>query len=134
MKWISTKEKLPDPVSTVLIWTNISTEPTLGYYANDWLFFSNNGNFWLKDEDHIEVQYWMELPKPPKSVTMYFPRYFLDIRGGCAAVRDRWHEDYDEDYPGLHSDTPDVVKYIHGFVDSSGWNMKQSDIDSLKEI
>lgn len=36
-------------------------------------------------------------------------RYFLDIRGGCAAVRDRQHPGYDEDYPGLHRVMLDVV-------------------------
>ena len=66
--WISVKDRLPKPISTVLIWTTISIEPTLGYYVNDWLYFSPNGNFWIKKEPHIEVLYWMELPNPPKEI------------------------------------------------------------------
>ena len=62
-------------------------------------------------------------------------RYFLDIRSGCAAVRDTKHVDYDKDYPGLHHDTCDVVEYRHGFQSKdNGWEMKQSDIDELTVI
>ncbi len=62
------------------------------------------------------------------------PRYFVDIRGGCGAVRDKWHESYDEDYPGLHSDTLDVVKYKHGYTTNGVWNMKQEDVDDLNQL
>jgi len=41
-------------------------------------------------------------------------RYFVDRRIGCIAVRDSEHPQYDPDYPGLHSDTVDVVEYWHG--------------------
>lgn len=68
MEWISVKDKMPKPISIVLIWTTISAEPTLGYYVNDWLYFTPNGNFWIKEEPHIKVLYWMELPKPPKEI------------------------------------------------------------------
>jgi hypothetical protein len=63
-------------------------------------------------------------------------RYFLDIRVGCAAVRDRQHPDYDETYPGLHQDTPDVVLYKHGTnpVGGTGWVVKQEDIDYLQNL
>ena len=40
------------------------------------------------------------------------PRYFVDQRGGCIAVRDRTLTD--PDYQGLHSYTPGVVWYEHG--------------------
>lgn len=40
------------------------------------------------------------------------PRYFIDERGGCIAVRDR--ENTDPEYNGLHHDTQGVVKYWHG--------------------
>ena len=39
-------------------------------------------------------------------------RFFIDIRGGCIAVRDRTLTD--PEYPGLHADTPGVVWYEHG--------------------
>ena len=61
-------------------------------------------------------------------------RYFLDIRGGCAAVRDRQHPEYDESYPGLHESTLDVVEYKHGFNSYNGWEMHQEDIDYLQSV
>ncbi|GAF72503.1 unnamed protein product, partial [marine sediment metagenome] len=42
-------------------------------------------------------------------------RFFLDLRGGCGAVRDSKHPNHDPDYQGLHEDTRDVVEYRHGF-------------------
>lgn len=62
------------------------------------------------------------------------PRYFLDIRGGCGAVRDKWHDTYHPDYPGLHSDTSDVVEYRHGYVSDGKWNMKEEDIELLTDL
>ena len=62
-------------------------------------------------------------------------RYFVDIRTGCAAVRDRQHPDYDETYPGLHSDTHDVVLYKHGLkVTEVGWEMRREDIRELEDL
>lgn len=61
-------------------------------------------------------------------------RYFLDIRSGCAAVRDSYHPKHEKGYPGLHHDTIDVVEYRHGFRSEDGWAMKQSDIDYLTEL
>lgn len=63
----------------------------------------------------------------------YDSRYFLDIRGGCVAIRDRYHRDYDESYPGLHSDTPDVVIYKHGFQENGSWNVSDDDINYLEK-
>jgi hypothetical protein len=65
-------------------------------------------------------------------------RFFVDIRSGCGAVRDRLHPQYDPDYPGLHQDTVDVIEYRHGFRNTgdSGifWDMKQEDVDFLNEL
>lgn len=63
-------------------------------------------------------------------------RYFLDIRCGCAAVRDRLHPEYSESYPGLHRDTPDVVLYKHGLEnnDNGGWDMREEDIQELQDL
>ncbi len=63
----------------------------------------------------------------------YDSRYFLDVRNGCGAIRDRYHKDYDESYPGLHSDTPDIVIYKHGFKENGSWNVSEEDINYLKE-
>lgn len=40
------------------------------------------------------------------------PRYFVDARAGCIAVRDSTLTD--PEYPGLHEDAPGVVWYRHG--------------------
>jgi hypothetical protein len=64
-------------------------------------------------------------------------RYFLDVRVGCAAVRDRQHPDYDESYPGLHNDTLDVVEYRHGTfypAPALTWLVKKEDIDYLQNL
>lgn len=62
------------------------------------------------------------------------PRYFVDERNGCAAVRDRHHPKYDKEYQGLHQDTPDVVVYAHGFQnhEKGCWEVKKIDIEYLK--
>lgn len=63
------------------------------------------------------------------------PRFFLDIRCGCAAIRDTRHPKYDQDYPGLHHDTCDVVEYRHGFQNKEKqcWEMKDDDIKYLSD-
>jgi len=61
-------------------------------------------------------------------------RYFLDIRVGCAAVRDRQHPSYDESYPGLHQDTPDVVLYKHGKNTYGNWEVNKEDILELQSL
>ncbi len=67
-KWISIEDEKPKYISLVLIWTNISINPTLGYYVNEWMYFSVNGNIWLRDEPHIKVLYWQYLPGPPQQL------------------------------------------------------------------
>ena len=63
------------------------------------------------------------------------PRFFVDLRSGCGAVRDRLHPNYDPEYQGLHSDTIDVIEYRHGFQnhEKNCWDMKQDDVDFLNE-
>jgi len=54
-------------------------------------------------------------------------RYLLDIRNGCAAIRDTQHPKYDSSYQGLHHDTSDVVEYKHGKPTDDGWVMDERD-------
>jgi hypothetical protein len=60
-------------------------------------------------------------------------RFILDIRCGCAAIRDTKHPKYSKDYQGLHRDTCDVVEYCHGFQNSEKgcWEMEDEDIKFL---
>lgn len=66
-------------------------------------------------------------------------RYFVDERGGCIAVRDR--EKTDQEYSGLHPDTPGVIQYWSGipFADTcptcgqrrnAGWEISDADRQS----
>ena len=63
------------------------------------------------------------------------PRFFVDIRVGCAAVRDREHPYYSIGYSGLFRDTADVVEYRQGFKnpDTGRWEIKEEDIRFLTE-
>jgi len=64
--WIDIKTNLPKPISTVLIWTNISFAATIGYYTGrDWMYLSVNENLWLNKHPHIKVLYWKPLPNVP---------------------------------------------------------------------
>ncbi|AUS01569.1 coil containing protein [Vibrio phage 1.286.O._10N.286.55.C4] len=60
-------------------------------------------------------------------------RYILDERVGCAAVIDTHHPDYDQEYPGLHSDTGGVVLY-EGFANQSRMNISKSEIEDAKRV
>ena len=66
MKWISTKDELPNHDDTVLCrfegWDNMDELRTLSYDPpykewSDW-----NGTL------HTKITHWMELPKPPKKI------------------------------------------------------------------
>lgn len=60
-KWISVKERLPDPFISVLVhMTDMEDFPTVreGYRVDDWRFFIP-----LLCEHH-RVDYWMPLPEP----------------------------------------------------------------------
>jgi hypothetical protein len=59
-------------------------------------------------------------------------RYFLDIRVGCAAVRDRQHPSYNETYPGLHPSMSDVILYKSGAWVIDSWVISEEDIEELK--
>lgn len=66
MSFNKVSEKLPKDISCVLVWTNISTKWDYAFYVGKkWLYFSTNENFWLHNEPHIEVWFWMDLPERP---------------------------------------------------------------------
>ena len=86
------------------------------------------------DEAKKIVEFLSTWVSEDERLTRVMPRYFADIRNGCGAVRDKWHESYDKDYPGLQSDTPDVVEYKPGYTANGFWNMRQEDIDYLNQL
>jgi hypothetical protein len=85
---------------------------------------------WKPFRNHAAV-----IRHPIRHSKQMIDRYFLDIRTGCGAVRDRQHESYDEGYPGLHQDTPDVVLYRHGiYAGGLGWSISEADIKDLGDL
>ncbi len=85
------------------------------------------------DEEFRDYMIWANQIRSNKQKDI-IPRYFTDIRCGCAAVRDKLHASYNKDYQGLNNDTPDVVEYKHGYKADGAWNMKQEDIDYLNQL
>jgi len=59
-------------------------------------------------------------------------RYFLDIRSGIGAVRDRFYTD--PEYNGLHADTEGVIVYRPGFKVDDHWEMLPADVAELREV
>ena len=47
-------------------------------------------------------------------ITAVMPRFFVDERNGCIAIRDRQHPDFDAEHQGLDADLPDVVDFKMG--------------------
>ena len=88
----------------------------------------------LRDDSISKIRIVYDFEKEVTVPQDEFPRYFVDIRSGCGAVRDRKHENYNERHPGLHHDTSDVVEYKHGFQGKGPWNMLQEDIDYLNNL
>ena len=71
------------------------------------------------------------------------PRYFVDIRTGCAAVRDRELTSMED--TGLHEDMAGVVRYWHGVVKTrvcktcghrtpDGFTLPQDAIDAANKL
>ena len=77
----------------------------------------------------------LEAESQPSCLGAVMPRFILDVRCGCAAVRDTKHPRYDKDYQGLHHDTCDVVEYRHGYqnAEKGCWEMSDDDIKCLSD-
>ena len=64
------------------------------------------------------------------------PRFFVDERAGCIAIRDRQHPDFDKDHQGLDADLPDVVAFEMGkqvkFGGFISWDLEPKIIKAFK--
>ena len=57
----------------------------------------------------------LDKPQTPQlNIGAVMPRFFVDERAGCIAIRDRQHPDFDKDHQGLDADLPDVVAFEMG--------------------
>ena len=61
------------------------------------------------------------------------PRFFVDERVGCIAIRDSNHPDFDIEHQGLDADMPCVVKFQMGNLAKNGWELRDDTIQRFKE-
>lgn len=61
------------------------------------------------------------------------PRFFLDERVGCIAIRDSHHPDFDVEYQGLDSKLPDVVEFQMGKLVNNKWVVPEDVINAFRE-
>ena len=64
MEWISVKDRLPNEILRVLIYTTTGRMAIGYYYRGEWEEDARHGTF---SHFGYEVKSWMPLPEPPKS-------------------------------------------------------------------
>ncbi len=60
------------------------------------------------------------------------PRFFVDERVGCIAIRDTQHPEFDVEHQGLDSELPDVVKFEMGTLINNEWVVSEEIIERFK--
>lgn len=71
-----------------------------------------------------------ENPALNKGVVM--PRFFVDERVGCIAIRDTHHSEYDVEHQGLDAELPDVVKFQMGTLVNNEWVVSDEITEQFK--
>ena len=74
-----------------------------------------------------------EAENPTLSKGAVMPRFFLDIRLGCIAIRDSHHPDFDIEHQGLDSELPDVVEFEMGKLVNNEWVVSEDVTNSFKD-
>jgi hypothetical protein len=74
-----------------------------------------------------------EAPNPPLSKGAVMPRFFLDERVGCIAIRDLHHPDFDVEHQGLDSELPDVVEFEMGKLVNNEWVVSEDVTNYFRE-
>jgi hypothetical protein len=74
-----------------------------------------------------------EAQNPPLRKGVVMPRFFLDERVGCIAIRDSHHPDFDVEHQGLDSELPDVVEFQIGKLVNNEWVVSEDVTNSFKE-
>lgn len=73
---------------------------------------------------------------PESLVASVMPRFFVDERNGCIAIRDRQHSDFNIEHQGLDADLPDVVDFKIGeqikFSNFITWDLDPEIIKEFK--
>lgn len=60
------------------------------------------------------------------------PRFFVDERVGCIAIRDTHHPKFDVEHQGLDSELPDVVKFQMGTLVNNEWVVSEEITEQFK--
>lgn len=60
------------------------------------------------------------------------PRFFVDERVGCIAIRDTQHPEFDIEHQGLDSELPDVVKFEMGTLINNEWVVSEEVTEKFK--
>ena len=63
----------------------------------------------------------LEAESEPSCLGAVMPRFFIDERVGCIAIRDSQHPDFDIEHQGLDSELPCVVKFEMGKLVNNEW-------------
>lgn len=74
-----------------------------------------------------------EAENPTLSKGAVMPRFFLDERLGCIAIRDSHHPDFDIEHQGLDSELPDVVEFEMGKLVNNEWVVSEDVTNSFKD-
>ena len=69
----------------------------------------------------------------PNFIDSEMPRYILDLRVGCAAIRDTLHENFDATIRALSADIEDVVEYLQGEIICFEWTINQNSLNDLED-
>ena len=68
----------------------------------------------------------------PCAISGVMPRFFVDKRVGCIAIRDTQHPEFDVEHQGLNSELPDVVKFEMGTLVNNKWVVSEKRIEHFK--
>jgi len=60
------------------------------------------------------------------------PRFFVDERVGCIAIRDSHHPDFDIEHQGLDYELPCVVRFEMGKLINNEWVVGDETIDKFR--
>jgi hypothetical protein len=62
---------------------------------------------------------------------LVMPRFFVDKRVGCIAIRDSHHPEFNKEHQGLDSELPCIVKFKMGEYVNNEWNLSNQIIEQF---
>ena len=73
-----------------------------------------------------------EAENPALNKGAVMPRFFVDERVGCIAIRDTQHPEFDVEHQGLDAELPDVVKFEMGKLVNNEWVVSDETVEQFK--